>query len=260
MKVSVTLEKEEGQVPVYRFPALSALEGVSHGLFSREGGRSRGTFAALNLGSRVGDDPRAVDENRRRAAGVLGARQVAWLRQVHGARVVAVEAMEGQEGWFCAGEGDALMTDRPGLFLAVLTADCQGILLADPVRRAVAAVHSGWRGSVADVAAGAVREMVRQYGCRPRDLVAGIGPSLGPCCAQFVNYREEIPRPLWKYRIKEDRFDFWAMTRDQLAGAGVLPENVQDPGICTRCSPDRFFSYRAEKVTGRFAAVVGLSG
>ncbi len=251
---AMPMEEEAGPPPVLRFPALSRLPGICHGVLLRQGGVSQGPFSSLNLGSRVGDAPEAV------AAGARGARRVAWVRQVHGTRVrvAGPEAGEWEEGWTCAGEGDALVTDRPGVFLAILTADCQGIILADPVRRAVAAVHSGWRGSVANVAGEAVAAMVQEYGCRPGDLVAGVGPSLGPCCAEFVNYREEIPEPLWKYRTGGDRFDFWAMTRDQLAGQGVLPENIHVAGRCTRCRQDRFFSYRGEKVTGRFAVMVGL--
>ena len=103
-----------------------------------------------------------------------------------------------------------------------------------------------------------VAAMQARFGCRPHNVHAGIGPSLGPCCAQFVNYRTEIPRPLWRYRGAGDLFDFWALSRDQLTAAGVPRQQVTVSGMCTRCRTDLFFSYRGEKTTGRFAAVIGV--
>lgn len=100
--------------------------------------------------------------------------------------------------------------------------------------------------------------MKSRYGCRAADVHAGIGPSLGPCCAEFKNYRSEIPRHLWDYRGPDDHFDFWAMSRDQLRQAGVPAGNIVSSRLCTRCRTDLFFSYRGEKVTGRFAALIGV--
>ena len=155
-------------------------------------------------------------------------------------------------------EADVLVTDRTGKFLVVQVADCQAILMYDPVRRVVANAHCGWRGSVADVAGRTVAALHAGFGCRPQDLLVGVGPSLGPCCAEFVNYREEIPSGLWGYRRDTVYFDFWAMTRDQLIAAGVRAEHIETSRLCTRCNTDRFFSYRGEKRTGRFPAVIGL--
>ncbi|MBW1989451.1 MAG: peptidoglycan editing factor PgeF [Deltaproteobacteria bacterium] len=243
--------------PVYGFPALHGLSGFAHGIFGRRGGVSAGPYESLNLGERVGDDPRAVAENRARAAAALGG-PVAFARQVHETGVLRVDGAPAGAAWECQGEADALVTDRRGVFLAVLLADCQGILLADPVRRAVGAVHSGWRGSVANIAAKAVEAMAREYGCRPGDLAACVSPSLGPCCAQFVNYRDEIPETLWTYRREENRFDFWAMTTDQLSAAGLSRENIHLAGVCTKCRSGEFFSFRAARPTGRFAAAIGM--
>jgi hypothetical protein len=102
--------------------------------------------------------------------------------------------------------------------------------------------------------------MDERFGCDPGDLRVGVGPSLGPCCAEFINYREEIPPGLWAYRRDSARFDFWAMSRDQLVRAGVREDRIQVSGLCTKCRTDLFFSYRAERSTGRFAAVIGLRG
>jgi hypothetical protein len=100
--------------------------------------------------------------------------------------------------------------------------------------------------------------MQQHFGCRPNRILAGIGPSLGPCCAEFINYKTEIPREFWRYKGPDDHFDFWAISFDQLLNAGVRAKHIESSQICTRCRTDEFFSYRAEKTTGRFAAVIGL--
>ena len=151
-----------------------------------------------------------------------------------------------------------MITDLPGRHLVIQTADCQAVMLYDPRRRVAANVHVGWRGSAANIIGHTVARMVAGFGCRPTDMLAGIGPSLGPCCAEFKNYRREIPSEYWRYRHAGDLFDFWALSRDQLTAAGVPPAGIHVSGLCTRCETGRFFSYRAEKRTGRLAAVIGL--
>jgi polyphenol oxidase len=100
--------------------------------------------------------------------------------------------------------------------------------------------------------------MEAAYGTRPADLIAGIGPSLGPCCAQFIHYRQEFPESFWKYQIRPDYLDLWQLSRDQLTAAGVLEDHIQIAGVCTSCRTDLFFSYRKEKTTGRFATIIAL--
>jgi len=144
------------------------------------------------------------------------------------------------------------------VFIGIQVADCQPILLWDPVRQVAANVHSGWRGSVQNIPGLTVAVMQERFNCNAKDMLAAIGPSLGPCCSEFVHYRTEIPQRFWRYKDAADRFDFWAITCDQLQTAGIDPVNIACSGICTRCSTDRFFSYRGEGTTGRFAAVIGL--
>ena len=131
-------------------------------------------------------------------------------------------------------------------------------MVYDPDARVVANIHSGWRGSVQNIIGHAITRMVDGYGCRPERMVAAVGPSLGPCCAEFVNYRSEIPDSLWAYRIGKHHFDFWKMSRDQLEAAGIPRENIECSDVCTRCHPETYFSYRHRHRTGRFAAVIGL--
>ena len=126
-------------------------------------------------------------------------------------------------------------------------------------KKVIANVHSGWRGSICNIAGKCVELMAREYGCRPQDILAGISPSLGPCCAEFIHYKTEIPRSFWKYRVKENHFDFWKMSFDQLREAGLRFENIEISDMCTRCNPHLFFSYRHSNTTGRFAAVIGLT-
>jgi copper oxidase (laccase) domain-containing protein len=123
----------------------------------------------------------------------------------------------------------------------------------------IANVHCGWRGSVKNILGQTVRVMNKCFQCDSSDLVAGIGPSLGPCCAEFINYRKEIPEIFWCYKSADNHFDFWALSRDQLVGAGVLRENIENSSICTKCNSATFFSYRAERQTGRFASVIGIN-
>ena len=253
--------RTESGAAYYQFEHLAAFQEIQHGIFLREPGCSEPPFNGLNVSYSVGDDPQRVAANRRRVAGCMQAERLVFARQVHGASVVVIDG-RGQGNAACpetgAPEADALLTDRPGEFLVITVADCQSILIYDPRRRVVANVHSGWRGSVAGVAGRTLLFMVERFGCDPRDAHVGVGPSLGPCCAEFTNYRQEIPAELWGYRRDSVRFDFWAMSRDQLIRAGVPADQIALSGLCTKCLADRFFSYRAAKTTGRFAAVIGL--
>lgn len=242
-------------VPCGTFAGLSRCPAVRHGIFTRHGGVSRGPFASLNVGHGGGDTPAAVEANRRIAVRRLGGGPLVCAHQVHGRTVQVVAAADAHRPPAAA---DALVTDVPGLLLLIQVADCQPVLLCDPRRRVVAAVHAGWRGSVADVVGATVRVMASRFGSRPADLAAAIGPSLGPCCGEFVHYRREIPESLWPFRVGADHFDFWAVTRAQLVAAGVVPERIETAGVCTRCRSDAFYSYRGEGTTGRFAALIGL--
>jgi YfiH family protein len=245
----------------YQFEHLAAFPEIRHGVFSRAPGCSEAPFHRLNVSLAVGDDVQRVERNRRRVADRMQAEALVFARQVHGNSIVVIDGRPvspGAREETAVPVGDAMVTDQPGKFLVVSVADCQPILMYDPRRGLVANVHSGWRGSVANVAGRTVAVMAERFGCDPGDVQAGIGPSLGPCCAEFTNYRDEIPPELWAYKLDSVRFDFWAMSRDQLIRAGVPQDQIQVSGLCTKCRTDRFFSYRAEKTTGRFPAVIGL--
>ena len=140
--------------------------------------------------------------------------------------------------------------------LLIAVADCQAVLMYDPVKKIAANIHSGWRGSINNIIECTINSMKDRFGSLPADIVAGVGPSLGPCCAEFVNYKKEIPEKYWSFMISENHFDFWAVSNSQLCDSGVLPENIHIGGMCTKCNTDLFFSYRGNNKTGRFAAVI----
>ncbi len=236
--------------------------GLVHRVFTRQGGVSLAPFDCLNTGKRTGDDSQAVMENRRRILGALGAEKALYLNQVHGADILVLSRKDREKADLeTAHTADGVVTNIPGVALVIQVADCQAVMLHDPAKRVIANVHSGWRGSIKNIIGQCVNIMVQDFGCRPKEIMAGISPSLGPCCAQFINYKEEIPETLWKYKLPDrDYFDFWALSRDQLLETGVLDSNIENMNICTRCSQDRFFSYRGQRITGRFACGLSLVG
>lgn len=248
-------------VPYLVFPKLSQIPGVHHAVFTRRGGESSGPFQSLNVSYLGGDIRSAVDKNRRAVGRVMAGMDLTYIRQVHGIGVVVDSQTKTVNAGAETAElplGDAVISNRLGAAFVIQTADCQSVLLFDPVKRVVANIHSGWRGSVQNIIGHTLSRMAADFGCRGKDILAAIGPSLGPCCAEFIHYRQEIPGSLWHYHIGDNRFDFWAMSRDQLAEAGVPSENIEISNLCTRCRTDLFFSYRAEKITGRFAVAIGL--
>jgi len=246
-----------------KFSNLSTIEGIQHHVFSRHGGCSQGDYASLNLSLGVGDDVDAVQLNRRIISEHMQATCLAFSNQVHGTQVLTIDqpsCSDGEPGTLHAGTGDAMITRVPGVTLVVLVADCQAVLMADSVKGVIANVHVGWRGNVDHILCRTITEMHSRFGCDPVDLSVGISPSLGPCCAEFVNYTSEIPKMYWHHKDRRNRFDLWALSREQLLLEGVLAENIQTSGICTRCRTDNYFSYRGNRITGRFAAAIQLTG
>lgn len=256
------IESHQNGLTFFQFPHLAACAGLRHAVFTRKGGFSDGLYQSLNVGLNVGDKTEVVNKNRRLVGDCLGFDKTIFVRQVHGADLLLFSNADVVRGGFLEGlaasTADALVTDATGVLLAIQTADCQAVLLYDPVLQVMANVHAGWRGSVANIIGQTVAAMKADFKCRPADILAAVGPSLGPCCAEFVNYRDELPPFVWDYQIADNHFDFWALSKDQLKTAGVKGDNIHIGGLCTKCRQDLFFSYRGAKSTGRFAAVVGM--
>jgi hypothetical protein len=244
-----------------RFNSLENFDSISHAIFTRKGGLSREPYRSLNTSYSVGDNPEWVDGNRRIIQESLDASELIFCQQDHGSEVQIVTAATDDRANKVkepSTVADALVTNVPGKFLVIQVADCQPVVVYDPVRNVVANIHSGWRGSIRNIIGRTIQVMRETYGSATKDLLAGIGPSLGPCCAEFINYRSEIPRAYWRYKTTNNHFDFWSLSRDQLIEAGLRREYTFLSNLCTRCRTDLFYSYRGEGTTGRFAAVIGL--
>lgn len=243
--------KENGGLPLLTFPGLAGLAGLTHAVTTRHGGVSAPPRDSLNLAP-AGDAPPAVAANLARLRRALGLTRLVWASQVHGTRILAVRDQDG-----VVGEADGLATDQPGVGLLIKQADCQAVILAAPERGVVACLHVGWRGNVADMPGQGVRFLARRFGVAPGELWAAVSPGLGACCAEFVNHAREFPPEFRDFRRQGDNFDLPAITRAQLARAGVAPERIELAEMCTKCRPE-FFSYRREGETGRSGTVVAL--
>lgn len=262
-------------IGLLQMPGLQTLESLRHAFSERGGGSSQAPYASLNLGLHVGDRAELVVDNRRRLADALGARleDFCFAEQCHGHRIALVGEADRGRGALDAATAlpatDALVTDRPGLWLAILVADCVPLVLADPKRGVVALAHAGWRGTVDGIAALTVAAMEESFGCRPADIRAGIGPSIGPKDFEVGpevarEFRTAFPQERWPELIRKgsgDRslVDLWRANALQLEAAGLHPDRIEIAGISTASSTGRYFSHRAEGGrTGRFAAVVAL--
>ena len=252
---------ERGGLRYYTFPAFEAA-GVRHAVLTRRGGASRAPFESLNMGSSVGDDPVAVAENRRRAFALFGraGESVPELHQVHSTRVLlGTRRREGEP----PPQADGVVTDDPRLTLCMRFADCVPILLYDPAHRAAGMAHAGWKGTIAGVAASAVEAMRAHFGSKPEDILAGIGPSIGP--DHYIVGEEVLDALHASFGEKaadwlvgsgsETRLNLWEINRETLQRAGVT--RIELAGICTACHTEDWFSHRAERgKTGRFAALL----
>jgi YfiH family protein len=257
-----------GSLPLFRFGNLGSLPGLVHGISTRTGGVSGGRCASLNTSYSVGDDRANVDENLSRLAASVGAERehLFWAYQVHGNAATVVDADTRVEP---AGgrppRCDILLTGSTARTLLLRYADCTPILLADPRRRAVAAVHAGWRGTAVRAASSAVKALREAFGSDARDLIAGIGPAIGPCCYAvgqevFERFADQ-PWAAATTRGGAPSLDLWEANRRDLVDAGVPADQIESASICTQCASDRFFSHRANggQPAGRFAAVIRLS-
>jgi polyphenol oxidase len=282
---------------IIRAKPFENLDWLVHGFSTRSGGesllenpvgKSGRPEKVLNLGFTEWDQRERIESNRRRFIGALAKKEshLVTLRQIHSDAIHLVESQPAQTL-----NGDALITSASGLLLAVQTADCIPILLTDSRHRAVAAVHAGWRGSMARIAAKTVGRMQMEFATRPADLLASLGPGIHQCCyevgpdvvkefaAQFPNARNwfegpfevlasgEDPNPLpWLTMMPPGHqpppprchLDLYTANIAILIEAGLKQKNIFCSDLCTSCRTDLFFSYRREGRTGRLMSVIGL--
>lgn len=249
-------------IGLYRFKGLEG-KGVLHAAINRQGGVSQAPFATLNLGHTVGDDLAAVEENHRRVFRTLGIdrRQSVSPHQVHSANVHLVGPAHAGT---VQSNTDGLLTLTPHLAIFFRFADCVPLFLFDATHRAVGIFHAGWQGTARNVTGAAIAAFAHHAGSRPRDLWAGIGPAIGPCCyevgpevADAVTRVSPDTAQLVESRNGSLYLDLPGAVHAQLAAAGV--EQIEMSGLCTACHTDEWFSHRAEHGrTGRFGAVAML--
>ncbi len=249
-------------------PDWAADAAVGAWMSTRSGGVSQGPFESLNLGRSAGDSPAAVDENRRRFAAALGAAPN-WMSQVHGTRVLRLGGAHDHVATSGAAEGalsgDAAITTEPGVACSVMVADCLPVLLAAPGGRGVGAAHAGWRGLAAGVLEACVTALAEAARCRPDELVAWLGPCIGP--RRFEVGADVVAAfgagPCFTERRSADGLQRWladlpGLATGRLRRAGLM--QISASGLCTVENASSFFSYRRDGVTGRMAAAIWLRG
>jgi YfiH family protein len=253
-----------GEVRFFTFESLNR-PGLKHAAFTRCGGVSPSPWASLNLGGTVGDERPRVLENKRRALEVAGRREESLheIWQVHSADVVHAQAPRGQQA---LQQADAIITANPQVTLLMRFADCVPVFLYDPVRQAIGLVHAGWLGTARRTVVQAVRAMRDAFGTKPAEVLAGLGPSIGPdhyiVGDEVVQAIRQSLGPLADELLTvcqgQVHLDLWLANRRLLEGEGV--DSVEVSGLCTACHLEDWYSHRAEGgKTGRFGALMALS-
>jgi len=259
----------KGPLKYLKAPSLDPFDFLIHAFCTRRGGVSKGRFSSLNVSDREGDDGGSVRQNFERIASSFGIAAVSFLpiHQIHSDGIWVIDRPIPPSGGSPPPDFDAVVTDQPAIALCIQTADCVPILLADPVRRVIGAVHAGWKGTALRIAEKAADVFVRRFESNPRDILALIGPAIGPCCY-------EVDPPVLEAMAghpEQDAFlapvpdrqrwmlDLPMANRIQLLDRGFRPENILSSGLCTSCRTDFFFSHRREAgQTGRHLNLIML--
>lgn len=267
MSQTLTEHNCEGVV-YYTFPAFDDVPFVRHGFSTRLGGVSQGVCASMNLSFTRGDDPQCVRENFDRFCTAVGldSRNAVISAQEH--HTVVYNATAADRGRGVLRERgytdiDGLLTDEPDVVLFTQYADCVPLFFVDPVKRIVGTAHAGWRGTAAKMGAVMIDRMVSDYGCRRADVLAAVGPSIGPCCfevdepvrtafAEAIDFAADCTREVGNGK---SYIDLWEINRRTLIEAGVKVEHITVTDLCTRCHPDVFWSHRA--TGGRRGSLAG---
>lgn len=268
------------KVPYLSFPALSKLSFIRHGFSTKLGGVSEGIFSSMNLGTESSTDvdtPENIRENYRRIAESIGIdpNTIVVSKQVHKTNIKLVDEDDRGKGFLYPrdyDEIDGFITDQPNITLVTKYADCVPLFFVDPVKKAIGLSHSGWRGTVQKIGKITVEEMHKQFGSRPDDLIAVVGPSI---CRDCYEVGEEVAHEFWhafsmdghnkNNRILEQnthgryQLNLWEANRTILLEAGLLPEQIHISGVCTSCHSDLLFSHRkTQGKRGSLAAFLSM--
>lgn len=232
------------------------------GFTTRHEGISRPPYHSLNLGTNTEDSPHNVEGNRSLLARTFGITQerLVTVRQSHGSDILVIDAPNDDFSHFAGLEADAIITNQAGIMIGVTVADCVPILLLDPVKKVIAAVHAGWQGTAARITEKAVQGMCTVFGSRSADIKAAIGPCIGPCCYEvdkpvkdgFKNHETPWDAVAQASGTGKWRLDLALANRIQLEEAGLMIGSIQTDGQCVCCHKEFFFSYRRDAgETGR---------
>ncbi len=259
-------EKTVDGVPYLAYPLLEKTGVVRHGFSTRLGGVSTGHCATMNISTTRGDDPAAVEENRRRIAKAIGVRaeNMTYTNQTHTTNVAVVEAKDRGKRFM---ETDGMVTNVPEICLVTFYADCVPLFFVDPVHRAIGLSHSGWRGTVGKMGKVTVERMREETD--PAQVVAAIGPSICQDCYEvsedvIEKFRENFDKALWPELFYEKadgkyQLNLWRANQAVLAEAGVPRENIAVTNLCTHCNPDILFSHRSTGTArGNLSAFLAL--
>jgi YfiH family protein len=223
---------------------------------------------AFSLALHTGEDESSIIGNRKKISSLLGLDDNLYFvvaNQTHSDHIEIITEEE-TKGWEslegAVADCDALITNKKGIVLTILTADCVPVLMLDPQKEVVAAVHAGWKGTKAGIVSKTVKKMQERYGCDPKDIIAGIAPSIGRCCYEVGEDVAEgffdIPKGFDKAGDKY-MLDLPLLNKQQLLDIGIKEENIEMSGVCTACEVEKFFSYRKEQgCSGRFMSMIGL--
>lgn len=269
-----TKVNRKGEVVYLTFPWLEETGVVLHGFTTRLGGVSKGDCSSMNLSFSRGDEEAAVYENYRRIAEAVGfsSENVVCSDQTHTTNVRRVGKEEKGCGLYSPRpyqDVDGLITNEPGVTLATFYADCVPLYLVDPVKKAVGLSHSGWRGTTGKIGKVTVEAMEREFGSRPEDILAVIGPSICQDCYEVSEdvaeaFRSAYLPAVWERLLlkKENgkyQLNLWEACRENFLEAGIPEDNIVMPEICTCCNPSFLFSHRASKgKRGNLAAFLML--
>ncbi|MCI9453010.1 MAG: peptidoglycan editing factor PgeF [Dorea sp.] len=261
-------EREEKGVPYLSFPLLEQTGVVRHGFSTRLGGVSKGHCATMNISTTRGDEPEAIEENRRRIAAAIGVEPTdfTYTHQTHTTNVAVVEEKD-RGGKFL--DTDGMVTDVPGICLVTFYADCVPLFFVDPVHRAIGLSHSGWRGTVGRMGKVTLELMQEQYGTDPTQVFAAIGPSICQECYEVSGdvigeFQEAFDESLWQELFYEKtdgkyQLDLWRANQIVLTEAGVRREQIAVTNVCTHCNPDILFSHRSTGTArGNLSAFLAL--
>lgn len=260
---------QRGGVRYLRSQALDECGVVTHAFCTRWGGVSEGRLANFNFGVHVGDRDEYLACNRQLLASAFGlpGHDIITVDQVHGDRLLVIDETFQDRRQGGSLEYDGIITRAPGIPVGIKTADCVPLLLTDPRRRLVGAVHAGWRGTALGIAARAVHVFMDTFSSAPGDILAVIGPAIGPCCYEvdetvFHRFDHTGKGPaVFTGGRKAGKWmlDLAAANRVQIEDAGIPRENILSAGICTSCRHDTFFSHRGERgATGRQLSFIML--